>query len=233
MHPGRHGVIAALLALLSCSDSEVLAQVYLEGRAGLSASSNVTVRSAGNDRSSVCDEYINPRAPQLAACTTISRGRGGGWQARYDGGVGRWAGVEVGYRWSGAWRVALSASRGEIDFDQTVSSTNATGEFFEKLSNELAVGRVRQDRTRRSARRRHPEPAGHLPDEVCERLHLSRRCLATDRPAPGETSNRRRGSGGNCSPTTPYDPASTEFAVLPLTGRRRSRTVWVARLSRK
>ncbi len=45
----------------------MLAQVYLEGRAGLSASSNVTVRSAGNDRSSVCDEFINPRAPQLAA----------------------------------------------------------------------------------------------------------------------------------------------------------------------
>ena len=47
MHRSRHGVIAALLALLSCSDSAVLAQVYLTGRAGLSASSNVTVRSAG------------------------------------------------------------------------------------------------------------------------------------------------------------------------------------------
>ena len=69
MHRSRHGVIAALLAMLSCPDSAVLAQVYLEGRAG------------------------------------------------------------------------LSASRGEIDFDRTVSSTNATEEDFEKLSNELALGR--------------------------------------------------------------------------------------------
>ena len=37
--------------------------------------------------------------------------------------------------------MALSASRGEIEFDQAVSSTNATGEDFEKLSNELALGR--------------------------------------------------------------------------------------------
>ena len=110
------------------------------GRAGVG---DYVVTSRSNDRSSVCDEYINPNALHVPGCTTPDRGVGDGWSAPFSDGSGLLAGVGVEFDVGGPWRLAFDYSRVEAVFDQTVASTNAQGVDFEKLSNELAVGQER------------------------------------------------------------------------------------------
>ena len=101
------------------------------------------VASRSNDRSSVCDEYINPNALSLPGCTTPDRGAGDGWSAPFSDGRGLLAGVGVEFDVGGPLRLAVDYSRVQAVFDQTVASTNAQGVDFEKLSNELDVGQER------------------------------------------------------------------------------------------
>ena len=101
------------------------------------------VASRSNDRSSVCDEYINPNALSLPGCTTPDRGAGDGWSAPFSDGRGLLAGVGVEFDIGGPLRLAVDYSRVQAVFDQTVASTNALGVDFEKLSNELEVGQER------------------------------------------------------------------------------------------
>ncbi len=101
------------------------------------------VASRSNDRSSICDEYINPKALSVPGCTTPDRGAGDGWSAPFSDGRGLLAGVGVEFDIGGPWRLAVDYSRVQTVFDQTVASTNAQGVDFEKLSNELEVGQER------------------------------------------------------------------------------------------
>ena len=101
------------------------------------------VVSRSNDRSSVCDEYINPNALGVPGCTTLERGDGDGWSAPFSDGRGLLAGAGVEFDIGGPWSLAIDYSRVEAVFDQTVASTNAQGVDFEKLSNELEVGQER------------------------------------------------------------------------------------------
>lgn len=101
------------------------------------------VASRSNDRSSICDEYINPNALSVPGCTTPDRGAGDGWSAPFSDGRGLLAGVGVEFDIGGPWRLTVDYSRVQAVFDQTVASTNAQGVDFEKLSNELDVGQER------------------------------------------------------------------------------------------
>ena len=101
------------------------------------------VASRSNDRSSICDEYINPNALRVPGCTTPDRGAGDGWSAPFSDGRGLLAGVGVEVDIGGPWRLAVDYSRAQAVFDQTVASTDAQGVDFEKLSNELDVGQER------------------------------------------------------------------------------------------
>ena len=101
------------------------------------------VVSRSNDRSSVCDEYINPNALRVPGCTTADRGVGDGWSAPFSDGVGLLAGAGVEFDLAGPWALAVDYGRARAVFDQTVASTNAQGVDFEKLSNELDVGQER------------------------------------------------------------------------------------------
>ena len=107
---------------------------------GGNASPDVTVVSRSNDRASICDEFINPLAQSIPSCTAAGRGAGDGWLAPFDGGAGFSAEGELGYRFSGRYRAALIYSYNATRFDQTVSSTDASGADFDKISNELAIG---------------------------------------------------------------------------------------------
>ena len=98
------------------------------------------VVSRSNDRSSVCDEFINPNALRVAGCTTPDRGVGDGWSAPFSDGAGLVAGAGVEFDLAGPWTLAVDYSRVQATFNQTVASTNAQGEDFEKLSNELEIG---------------------------------------------------------------------------------------------
>ena len=113
---------------------------YVSVSLGGNGSGDVTMRSRSNDRASICDEYINPRALSVPGCTSPDRGVGDGWAAPFDGGRGFSAEGELGYRFSPRFRIAAVYGYSTTDFDQTVSSTDASGVDFDKIGNELSIG---------------------------------------------------------------------------------------------
>ena len=138
--PGRVAALV-LLAVSAClSAGDAVAQWYVGVALGGNASRGVVVESRSNDRASVCDEYINPRALAAPGCTMPDRGTGDGWLAPFDSGAGFSAEAEVGFRLSSRLRLAVAYARNVTEFDQTVSSTDATGADFDKISNELSIG---------------------------------------------------------------------------------------------
>lgn len=116
------------------------ADLYAGFSFGGNVSPSVTLVSRSDDRASICDEFINPRALSIPACTAPGRGAGDGWLAPFDGGSGLSAGAQIGARLSPRYRIAALYGYNATHFDQTVSSTDATGADFDKISNELAVG---------------------------------------------------------------------------------------------
>ena len=140
--------IAVIAALLSPGSEAMAAddgrgwseRLYAGVSLGGNVSGAVTMRSRSNDRASICDEYINPRALSVPGCTAPDRGLGDGWAAPFDGGGGFSAQAELGYRFSPRFRVALVYGYRATQFDQTVSSTDASGADFDKIGNELSTG---------------------------------------------------------------------------------------------
>ncbi len=114
--------------------------LYVSVSIGGNISGDVTLRSRSNDRASICDEYINPRALSVPGCAAPGRGAGDGWAAPFDGGRGFSAEAELGYRFSPRFRVAVVYGYHATQFDQTVSSTDASGLDFDKIGNELSTG---------------------------------------------------------------------------------------------
>ena len=131
------GVVGSTLLLCANGRADPF---YASVSLGGNVSGDVAMRSRSNDRASVCDEYINPRALSVPGCTSPDRGAGDGWAAPFDGGGGFSAEAELGYRFSPRFRVAAVYGYHATEFDQTVSSTDASGVDFDKIGNELSTG---------------------------------------------------------------------------------------------
>ena len=129
-----------MIAMACLAARDVHAQWYAGVALGSNASRDLVVESRSNDRASICDEYINPRALGVPGCTAPDRGAGDGWLAPFDPGAGFSAEAELGFRVSPRLRLAAVYGRTATEFDQTVSSTDATGEDFDKIGNELSIG---------------------------------------------------------------------------------------------
>ncbi len=100
----------------------------------------LTLKSNSNDRASICDEFINPRARSVQGCTSADRGQGDGWLAAFGGGNGFNAEIEIGRRVAMKYRLAAAYSYQISTIDQTVSSSDASGADFDKINNELWIG---------------------------------------------------------------------------------------------
>ena len=136
----RITAVASMAVAAGLPATAAPAKWYVGVGFGGNASRDVVMESGTNDRASICDEYINPRALSVAGCTTPNRGAGDGWRAPFNPGGGFSGEVEVGLRPSPRWRLATVYAHSRTDFDQTVSSTDATGADFDKIDNELSVG---------------------------------------------------------------------------------------------
>ncbi len=153
--PPFRGDVLAVSALLSlflvlASRAPVLADEttyqfdrsrwYVSVAVGGNTSRDVVVESRSNDRASICDEYINPEATTIPACTTPDRGAGDGWLAPFEPGSGFSGELDVGFRLTPRFRVSAAYTYTATNFDQVVSSTDAMGADFDKISNELSIG---------------------------------------------------------------------------------------------
>lgn len=139
-HRARRVAASVLLSAACLATVEAAARWYVGVAVGGNASRDVVLESRSNDRASICDEYINPRALAVPGCTTPDRGAGDGWLAPFDPGTGFSTETEIGFRMSPRYRIAAVYAHNATDFDQTVSSTDAKGADFDKLGNELSIG---------------------------------------------------------------------------------------------
>ncbi len=135
--------VRALLAATATASAVPVGAQSIIVNAGQGGIGDYVIVSRSNDRSSVCDEYINPSALGVPGCATPDRGVGDGWSAPFSDGRGLLAGAGVEFDIGGPLSLAIDYSRVEAVFDQTVASTNAQGADFEKLSSELEVGQER------------------------------------------------------------------------------------------
>lgn len=136
-------LLRAFLAVVASTGALPVGAQSIVLDAGRGSIGDYSVVSRSDDRSSVCDEYINPNALGVPGCTTLDRGVGDGWSAPFSNGRGLLAGAGVEFGIGGPLSLSIDYSRVEAVFDQTVASTNAQGVDFEKLSNELEVGQER------------------------------------------------------------------------------------------
>ena len=131
---------------------------YISGDLGVNIASGIDITGFSNDRSSVCDEFINPNFDTVNNtpgyeghnCTGPNRGAGDAWKNQFDGATGILAGGAIGYSFSGhiqnknsplgGLRVELEYFYRQTNYDQTVDTpgTTATGVDQEKLQGELA-----------------------------------------------------------------------------------------------
>ena len=122
-----------LVAGLCCATA-VAREPYVAVALGGHRTPGMTVASTSNDRASVCDEYINPRAREVPGCTTANRGAGESWKAPYDDAGGFSAEAELGWRWSERLRTALTYGYRSTELDETVAAVDVTGAAFDKLT---------------------------------------------------------------------------------------------------
>ena len=110
---------------------------YVGGLVGLVHSPDVNMLGDSNDRSSICDEYINPLYATLAECTVPNRGEGDNWTVPFDGTWGTFGSAYVGYRFSSFLRTELEYLIRTSTYGQRSPVLSAQGVNADKLNNEL------------------------------------------------------------------------------------------------
>lgn len=133
------GVLLFGVSLLwtATSWAQQTAKIYVGGSAGVSRSPNVSMVGDSNDRSSVCDEFINPLYAALSECTVPNRGEGDNWTVPFDATAGAFGSMFVGYRFSPLLRGELEYILRVSNYGQRSPVVSAQGVNADKLSNEL------------------------------------------------------------------------------------------------
>lgn len=138
-YPTLHGFLAAIAIVLFAAP--VAAQdgprLYVGAELGGLLSPGVTMTGDSNDRSSICDEFINPLYASVPGCTDAARGVGDSWQVPFDGTRGILATAMVGYRLHRLVRVEAEYVHRSSNYGQRSGVLSAQGVNADKLSDEL------------------------------------------------------------------------------------------------
>ena len=129
--------IVLVCSLVFAFSANAQRNIYIEASLGGISAPDTAFQSSSNDLSSVCDEYINPSAPNIDRCNYEDAIGSGGWQSHFSSSNGLSGGIEFGFNIHERARVSIDISRGSAAFDQTVASTDGMGEDFDKLIGEL------------------------------------------------------------------------------------------------
>ena len=127
------------------------AGLYISGDFGMNFGSSLDSNGATNDRASVCDEYINPHFATVTddgqgkRCTDPGRGRGDGWDNRFDSDEGVLFALALGYRQPDSpLRTEFEYFYRDTGFDEISAIPSATGVNQDKIVQEIvtAVDRI-------------------------------------------------------------------------------------------
>ena len=130
-------LFGASLLWATTSWAQQAANIYIGGSAGISRSPGVSMVGDSNDRSSICDEFINPLYAALSQCTVPNRGEGDSWTVPFDGTGGAFGSMFAGYRFSQLLRAELEYILRVSNYGERSPVTTAQGVNADKLSDEL------------------------------------------------------------------------------------------------
>ena len=116
---------------------------YLGAEFGGGVAPGVTMNGNSNDRSSLCDEFINPQYASVPGCTDPSRGAGNGWKAEFAGAGGLIGNLSIGYQVRPWLRLEAEHSVWKVTYDDAALVGGATGSNQEKLTQEIFLARER------------------------------------------------------------------------------------------
>ncbi len=142
---------------------------YISGDIGVDFAKGLDITGYSNDRSSVCDEFINPSyrdvfgtegyTSESVNCTSPNRGATGNWKNDFGGAAGILAGAAIGYSlgkkdphhpWAGL-RMEFEYFYRQSNFDETSTVAGFdcirpfTNESTQKLCNEINQATDRLD----------------------------------------------------------------------------------------
>ncbi len=155
-----YSLLVCVIAAWTLGSSPVQAGsgFYLSSNLGANFAPVAEFTGASNDRSSVCDEFINPlyasAEGQEPGCTVPNRGADDSWKAVFDSAKGILSGSAVGYRFGGdrvrfgdrfrlGCRLELEYFYRESQYNQTSHVTSLTGVNFQKAQGELVQAEER------------------------------------------------------------------------------------------
>ncbi len=141
----KSALLSGLLIVGWAFSTSALAQSswYVGGELGTGLAPGVTMDGVSNDRSSLCDEFINPLYASVPGCTDPTRGSGDGWKAAFSGATGAIGSVSLGYYVMPWMRLEIQATSWSASYDDAVPVGSATGVNLEKLNDEIFIARER------------------------------------------------------------------------------------------
>ena len=149
MRMHRIWLLAAGLLVLSGSWTPAAGDgLYLRAAFGAGVARGLTLSTVDNDRAARCDEFVNPRYAEVAACTTPDRTAGAvdAWTSTFDGAQGLLAGVAVGQRLGRRLRVEFEYAYRAARYAQASPIIAPSGTAYTELFGlELPVAEERVD----------------------------------------------------------------------------------------
>ena len=145
----RIGLLAAgLLALAGSWTPAAGDGLYLRAALGANVARGLTLSTVDNDRAARCDEFVNPRYAEVAACTTPNRGAGAvdAWTSEFDAAQGLLAGIALGQRFGERLRVEFEYAYRAARYAQASPIIAPSGTAYTELFGpELPVAEERVD----------------------------------------------------------------------------------------
>lgn len=120
---------------------DALAQYYISTDVGAHFAPAVTFDNNSNDRSSICDEYINPLFDSVPGCTDPARGTGDGYKADFDNSSGMTATLAFGRQLRGRFIGELEYVYQHSGYNQVTDIGAGVGVHQDKLTQEIFVAR--------------------------------------------------------------------------------------------
>jgi len=137
------GVLSVLVLSVFAFPGAALGQWYFGADIGGGLAPALTMEGQSNDRSSVCDEYINPLYASIPLCTNPNRGAGSGWRTKFAAAAGLLGNITLGYQLSPSWWIEVESAIWQAQYNDHALVGSAVGDNLQKLQGEIVLAEER------------------------------------------------------------------------------------------